>query len=125
MKEELLNLRHAQLWNIIERIFGVTKRCFWVLTSAPEMGYRQQVLMVNAAGALHNFLRVHAGIDDLEADEEYNVEGLLFFANTDTVHEAPPAPALSNAERSRADACRDVIAQAMWDEYILDHPDLQ
>jgi hypothetical protein len=89
------------------------------------MGYRQQALMVNAAGALHNFLRVHAGINDLEGDEEYDVEGLPFFANADAVHEAPPAPALSNAERTRADARRDAIAQAMWDEYILDHPDLQ
>jgi hypothetical protein len=69
------------------------------------MGYRQQALMVNAAGALHNFLCVHAGIDDLEGEEEYNVEGLPFFANADANHEAPPAPALSNAERTRADAC--------------------
>jgi hypothetical protein len=89
------------------------------------MGYRQQALMVNAAGALHNFLHVHAGIDNVEGDEEYDVKGLPFFANADAVHEAPPAPALSNAERTHADARRDAIAQAMWDEYILDHPDLQ
>jgi hypothetical protein len=32
------------------------KHCFQVLTTAPEIGYRQQALMVNAASALHNFL---------------------------------------------------------------------
>jgi hypothetical protein len=68
------------------------------------MGSRQQALMVNAAGVLHNFLRVHAGINDLEGDKEYNVEGLPFFVKMDAIHKVPPAPALSNAERTRVDA---------------------
>jgi hypothetical protein len=124
-KEELFNLRHTQLRNVIERIFGVMKHRFRVLRAAPEIGYRQQALMVNAAGTLQNFLRVHAGINELEGDEEYDVEENPFFAGNNDNAPPPPAPALGNEERTRADARRDRIAQAMWDKYILDHPDLQ
>jgi len=35
-KEELFNLRHAQLRNIIERIFGILKRRFRILRTPPE-----------------------------------------------------------------------------------------
>jgi hypothetical protein len=125
-KEELFNLRHTQLRNIIEHIFGVMKRCFRILTSSPEMGYWQQALMVNATGASHNFLCVHAGIDDLEGNEEYDVKGFPFFAgNNNNMLAPPPAPALSTAECTRADTRCDHITQVMWNEYILDHPDLQ
>jgi hypothetical protein len=34
-------------------------------------------------------------------------------------------PAVDNTEKARADARRDRIVQAMWDMYVLEHPDLQ
>ncbi|KAG0634701.1 hypothetical protein HOY80DRAFT_858812, partial [Tuber brumale] len=30
-KLELFNLHHAQLWNVIERIFSILKKQFWIL----------------------------------------------------------------------------------------------
>lgn len=39
--------------------------------------------------------------------------------------EVEGAPALSAAEKTRADDRRDRIAQAMWDTCVLEHPDLQ
>src|ERR1700761_6621819 len=125
-REELFNLRHAQLRNVIERIFGVLKRRFAVLVSCPEMGYRQQALMVGAAAALHNFLRLHQPINHLEDDEEYDIEGHPFLAgDIRDSNEEGPVYAVNEAEKTRADARRDRIAQAMWNAYIVDRPDLQ
>ncbi|KAF7348750.1 putative nuclease HARBI1-like protein [Mycena venus] len=124
--QELFNLRHAQLRNVIERIFGVSKRQFRVLISRPEMGYRQQALMVGAAAALHNFLRIHEPINNLDEDDEYDIEGHPFLAGAGTnTDDEVEVFAVDAAEKTRADARRDRIAQAMWNEYILDHPDLQ
>jgi hypothetical protein len=80
-REELFNLRHAQLRNVIEWIFGVKKQRFWVLISRPEMAYHQQALMVGAAAMLHNFLHIHEPINDLEDDKEYDIEGHPFFCS--------------------------------------------
>lgn len=125
--EELLNLQHAQLRNVIERIFGVVKHRFQVLTSRPEIGYRQQALTVAAAGALHNFVRIHEPMNDLEDEEEYDVEGHAFLARGGggDDQEAGAIFAVDDAQKARADARRDRIAQAMWDAYVLDHPDFQ
>ncbi|KAF5354500.1 hypothetical protein D9758_012403 [Tetrapyrgos nigripes] len=54
--KELYNLRHAQLRNVIERIFGVDKRRFKILTVAPEYPFQTQVKLPPAAAALHNFI---------------------------------------------------------------------
>ena len=42
-KEELFNLWHAQLRNVIERIFGVLKKRFQILQGAPQYEYIIQV----------------------------------------------------------------------------------
>ncbi|KAF7372232.1 putative nuclease HARBI1 [Mycena venus] len=125
-REELFNLRHAQLRNVIERIFGVVKRRFRVLVSRPEMGYHQQALMVGAAAALHNFTRIHEPINHIEEEEEYDVEGQPFFMGRTNNDEAgAEVYAVDNMEKARADARRDRTAQAMWNKYVLDHPNLQ
>ena len=38
-KEELFNLRHAQLRSVIERVFGVLKKRFQILQVAPQYEY--------------------------------------------------------------------------------------
>jgi hypothetical protein len=58
-KEELFNLRHAQLRNVVERIFGTLKRRFRILRSPPEYPYTTQVKLVFALTALHNFIRLN------------------------------------------------------------------
>lgn len=49
--EELFNLRHAQLQNVIEQIFGVLKCQFHILLARPEFDYDQQAMMVGAAAS--------------------------------------------------------------------------
>ena len=73
-KEELFNLRHASARNVIERIFGVLKRCFRILLLAPEYNLEIQARIPAALCSIHNFIRTHDASDQLE-DEE------LFYGN--------------------------------------------
>ncbi|ETV75948.1 hypothetical protein H257_09907 [Aphanomyces astaci] len=63
--KELYNLRHAQQRNCIERIFGVLKKRFRILVTAPEYLFPSQVNLVYALCAMHNI------IDGLESDRHY------------------------------------------------------
>lgn len=56
-KEELFNLRHTRLRNIIERLIGIMKKRWQILREGPEMGFDivTQGLFVYALGAVHNF----------------------------------------------------------------------
>jgi hypothetical protein len=60
-KEELFNLRYAQLRNEVERIFRVVKRRFPILGKKYKYGniIRQQQLVYTLTG-LHNFIRQNA-----------------------------------------------------------------
>ncbi|KAH9143568.1 hypothetical protein LEN26_005051 [Aphanomyces euteiches] len=64
-KEELFNLRHAMLRNVIERIFGILKRIFPVLSHAVQYDYQFQVQLVMALCVVHNFIRVHGCRSDV------------------------------------------------------------
>ncbi len=59
-KEELFNLRHAQLRNVVERIFGVFKNRFHIFDKARN-GYSMetQVKLVHALTGLHNFINTY------------------------------------------------------------------
>lgn len=73
-KEELFNLRHAQLRNAIERIFGVLKKRFRIFDTPPQYDYDMQVELVLVACALHNFIRFWSlGVDD-EIYQEVDIE---------------------------------------------------
>ena len=67
-KEELFNLHHAMLRNVIERIFGVLKRRFRILQLAPEYNIDTQSRLPAALSALHNFIRTQDP-DDTEMQE--------------------------------------------------------
>jgi hypothetical protein len=69
---------------------------------------RLQARILPALGAIHNFIHIHDPdkIDEI-ALEEFNGEG---------THELAVGPA-SAAERARATAKCDRIAEAMWLEY--------
>jgi hypothetical protein len=113
---ELFNLRHAQLRNCIERIFGVLKKRFPILKTAPEYQYHHQVKLVLALTALHNFIRRHAqGREDRfyrEADIERERE--LAAGDSDLgggrVAAGPVDEHMANY--------RDRIAQQMWQDYL-------
>jgi hypothetical protein len=55
-KEELFNLRHARLRNVIERIFGVLKARFKIITRPRAFTIRAQVRVISALCAFHNIL---------------------------------------------------------------------
>lgn len=64
-KEELFNLRHSSLRNVIERIFGITKRQFQILETPPEFTMLVQVKLVLAVTGLHNFIQSHRTTGDI------------------------------------------------------------
>src|SRR5437773_5181133 len=67
-RQELFNLRHSSLRNAIERIFGVLKNRFKLLTRQLEHPFSIQVQLVNAICCLHNIIRQVGGDDILDED---------------------------------------------------------
>jgi DDE superfamily endonuclease len=121
-KEELFNLRHSSLRNVIERSFGVVKKRFPILVKMSSYPYNFQVTLVRCAFMLHNFIRLNQHYDD-----EFDV------IEDEEVAAQNPAGDVQNmgggqsaAETARLQAWRDGIAQRMWDDYVLyrdDHVD--
>lgn len=116
--KELFNLRHSSLRNVVERIFGVVKRKYKVLSHPAEYSTQTQVYLVTALTALHNFVRQHEGPN---AD-------IYLSKNTTAEVEEPdqdaiPAREISIFESSHTadskimDAFRDRIAERMWKDY--------
>jgi len=62
-KEELFNLRHAQLRNIIERAFGVIKKRFPLLVNMNNYDFSFQCQLIMCCFILHNFIRTHEEFD--------------------------------------------------------------
>lgn len=67
-EEELFNLRHATLRNVVERIFGVFKSRFAIFKFAPPFPYNTQAKLVLACTGLHNFLRKECRSDEFPID---------------------------------------------------------
>jgi hypothetical protein len=115
---ELFNLRHAQLRNVVERIFGVLKGKWGILTRPPEYDIDIQARIPPALAALHNFILKHDSIeweDILEMDVEDPAPGMCRGADNDfgvLAHGATTAQ-----EKRRSEARWDAIAKAIWDSY--------
>jgi hypothetical protein len=68
--QELFNLQHAKLRNVIERAFGILKRRFKILREPSECETDHHVKYIYASVALHNFIKVHKGdVDDRFLDD--------------------------------------------------------
>jgi hypothetical protein len=107
--KELFNLRHASLRNAIERIFGVLKRKFKILKTAPEYSIQTQVDIVLALTALFNFTRLRDG--DI-------VDNYICTAETDTEDIQPFTLESNNKTEARSmNILRDKIAEDMWKDY--------
>ena len=143
--EELFNLRHAQLRNAVERIFGVWKRRFKVLSSPPEWRNIDDAMNVlRALAALHNLIRHCDSNTDEErlltddvigdhprdasrgdgggrggggdrGDDEMHVE------EEEEEEEEPTEEVLGDAaERAAAVQWRDGIRDALWRAYVAE-----
>jgi len=109
-KEELFNLRHSSLRNVIERTFGVLKKRFPLLSAMHSYAFETQCHLVLCAVMLHNFIRANSiyedpfDIDDDEAGQD----------NDDNVPAVQADGAMSARELN---AWRDGIATSMWNDY--------
>jgi hypothetical protein len=122
-KEELYNLRHACARNVVERIFGVVKNRWSILTRPPHFNMSVQAEIPPALAALHNFI-MDVDPDDYKEyladnDEE---DGLGDFdPNPGHPHESIygdlATSVVQQAEKERATIFRDEVAQAMWRQY--------
>ena len=111
-KEELFNLRHSSLRNVLERIFGVLKRRFRWLNSAQEYSIEVQVRVVYALTGLHNFIRSLESVD-VFAEAEYAEErsrdadlGRQSNRDDEEIHDSV-----------EMEEFRDNLARAMWEDY--------
>ena len=56
-REEIFNLCHARLRNVIERAFGVVKARFPILKKMTPYSFAGQTKIVMTCFSIHNFLR--------------------------------------------------------------------
>jgi hypothetical protein len=106
--QELFNFQHAQLRNVIEHIFRVIKRHFWVLLLAQEYLIETQVQLVSVLTVVHNFIHLFD-----PRDKELNTTHILQeTSSTDSKIMRPPADDQGNASRHRED-----IAWVIWRDY--------
>ena len=109
--KELFNLCHAMARNVVERIFGILKARFTILTSRPRYNLDIVARLPPALAALHNFIRIHDLNEIGDFLQEDPVEPLERVAG-ELADGFPNA-----AERQVANERRDEIAQAMWAQY--------
>lgn len=112
--KELFNLRHAQARNVVERIFGVVKRRFRLINTAPEYLLKKQAKMVLALCVLHNFICVHDP-QDLDGATLEDLNNYRQQSHTPTTDDY--STHISHEERDRANDFRDRIAKQMWEQY--------
>jgi DDE superfamily endonuclease len=128
--KELYNLRHASARNVVERIFGVIKHRWSILTRPPHYDMKVQAKIPSALVALHNFILEHdeSDLDRWIIDEQAqdNSPGSRRDAEIDFGRLASSAR-VSAAEKRHAENMRDDIAKAMWVnyvQYLADHMDV-
>jgi hypothetical protein len=113
-KEELFNLRHSRLRNIVERIFGVMKRRFKILTLPRAFKLSAQAQVIAALCALHNIL---LGFQKEEEDDvaDQNTGGDQ--EDEGEVVQESRGYIITLQETRRSATKRDEIATAMWIDY--------
>lgn len=92
------------------------------MTSPAEYDIHTQAKIPCALAALHNYIRIHDPEDDGDSeDEDYQSEHGSG-ADNDVEEDEPDPESLgghiSNAEKQRATARWDRIAQEMWVDYL-------
>lgn len=113
-KEELFNLRHSSLCNVVEKFFGVTKRHFQNFRSAPEYYYNIQISLVFVVTALHNFICMYQSEEDIYDREQGELDERL----DDDEEIVETNPNLAKGDGRKMNEFRDRIATEMWQDYV-------
>jgi hypothetical protein len=120
-KEELFNLRHSSLRNVVERIFGVLKKRWGLLMRPSQFNSHIQARIPCGLGAIHNFIMDNDPdyLDNSPFDDtdETDADRRLLHENDDDAGELADG-LVSRAEKQRADAFRDTIARNMYNDYL-------
>jgi len=113
-KEELFNLRHSSLRNVVERLLGVTKKRFPILELMGSYAIQFQAQLIMCCLMIHNFIRAN----QLYEDEFYAVYDREQQQYRNEEHEefADENDANYNALVNQ----RDQIAQDMYDAYLVE-----
>jgi hypothetical protein len=111
-KEELFNLRHSSARNAIERIFGVLKHRFRILLLAPEYNLEIQGRIPAALACIHNFISIHNPCDKPISSTTSDTSVRVYDDVDDDFM-------LAGDEPDDTDLRQDMIAQKMWDDYVL------
>lgn len=114
-RQELFNLRHATLRNVVERIFGVIKKCFHIIQLPPEYSSDIQSRIPPALCLVHNIIRIHDPDDLLDYRHMESDEWSAPYYSG-TLSDGPP----TEAARTRAHTLCDQIAQDMWEDYLAE-----
>ncbi|KNE97466.1 hypothetical protein PSTG_09300 [Puccinia striiformis f. sp. tritici PST-78] len=117
-KEELFNLRHAMLRNVVERTFGTWKKRFPILVHPLEYSLATQGNLVLALAVLHNMIIEHKGHSQYFEDPDYDGGAPDDEEIPDDEDNGTDELALSRAQaRAAHKLWRDTLAQDMWDQY--------
>ena len=121
--QELFNYRHYSLRMVIERCFVVLKVRFPILNDMHSYSQSRQRLIVTAACALHNFIRMYS-----HADEMFHawVGQDLEPGDASTLGDARVGgggneEAFSPQAKQAMSRFQDEIIAAMWAEYTSNH----
>ncbi|VFQ71810.1 unnamed protein product [Cuscuta campestris] len=109
---ELFNLRHASLRNVIERIFGIFKSRFTIFKTAPPFPFEAQAELVLACAGLHNFLRKECRSDEFPPEPELESSSSSYLDMEEENFEI--LSQTQQQQRTEANAWRHGIAEAMW-----------
>lgn len=111
--EELFNLRHAQMRNVVERSIGLLKRRFKVIRmSQLEFQLASACKVIYACIAIHNFIRRYATDDDFAGENDSDNEDDNNNDNEVDLNER------NNQRRMQAGkAWRDSIALNLFNQY--------
>ena len=103
--QELFNLRHSSARNVIERLFGVTKKRFPILNDMPSYDITTQIDLIMCCFMLHNFIRRYEPLED-----EFYVVDEVDNDDDDDVNNALENDAAMST-------FRDALAASMWADY--------